>query len=158
MADGKTVGKNIKAMSVNLEVNGMTYAKELSKAALSELINATPVDTSAALSNWQVGINNRPRNQIPAYVIGKRGSTRAASAAATRAAGYSKINLAKLGNWIYIRSTSPYMGKLNAGYSPQADPGFVKEAVRQAQLRVRKRKRKFLNKPRSYIYGGADGD
>lgn len=158
MATPKQVASNIKAMSVNVKFNGMTYAKEISKAAISELVKATPVDTSAALSNWQAGINTRPTQELPAYVVGKKGSTRAASAKATRAANYSKIDLAKLGDWIYVRSTSPYMGKLNNGYSPQASPGFVRQAVRDAIARVGARKRSFLHKPRVYSYGDADGD
>jgi hypothetical protein len=89
----------------------------------------TPVDTSQALSNWQVGLNSPVDDRIPPLVPGQKGSTQAASSTAALAIAEQTLLLKKAGETIYISNALPYIRRLNdEGYSPQSDH-FVERAV-----------------------------
>lgn len=111
-------------------------------AILKHLVNVTPVDTSQALSNWQVGINAPVNSEIPPYVAGKRGSTQTASAAKALSVGISALADKKAGETIYISNNLPYIEKLNAGSSTQNPGGFVEAAAQLGRKTVEKHRKK----------------
>lgn len=95
---------------------------------LEDLVNVTPVDTSKALSNWQVGIGARPQRDIPAYVFGMFGSTREASASQAILRGTTALKSKKPGQTIYISNLTPYIGDLDRGSSRQFAGNFKARA------------------------------
>lgn len=96
---------------------------------LDDLITVTPVDTSAAVSNWQVTVNAPVGNAIPAYVLGERGSTYAESAQVALEAGSSIIQNKQPGQALFITNAIDYIQDLNDGSSRQAPANFVERAV-----------------------------
>lgn len=76
-------------LAVSLERRVDELDKKASEAAvkialtvLGDLVYVTPVDTSQALSNWQVSVGATPSGSIPPYFPGEQGSTQKASAQA----------------------------------------------------------------------------
>jgi hypothetical protein len=100
-----------------------------SEAMLKELVNVTPVDTSAALSNWQVGVGSPPIVVTPAYVQGSRGSSKGASAARALDIGNALIATVKPGQPLFLSNSIAYIGDLNRGTSPQFGGGFIARAL-----------------------------
>ena len=71
-----------------LEKKAAAYEKKASKKAVDaalaivgDLLFETPVDTSRALSNWQVSLDAPINYSIQAYYMGDQGSTQVASVA-----------------------------------------------------------------------------
>lgn len=108
--------------------------KMVATDVLKELVYTTPVDTSKALSNWQVGIGSPVSNEIEAYAQGQRGSTAGTSSAEALAVGIARLSARKVGEPVYISNLADYIVDLNDGASGQAAPGFVERAVRLGQL------------------------
>lgn len=96
---------------------------------VGDLVFQTPVDSSQALSNWQVALNNPSDDKIPPYFPGEKGSTQRASASAALTSAKAVLAGKKPGDKIYISNTFPYINRLNEGYSGQAPSGFVERAV-----------------------------
>ena len=68
-------------------IRGVLFARrKLVVNLVVDLARNTPVDTSKALSNWEVGATSSKFSYGSAHVKGKRGSTREASIALTKAA------------------------------------------------------------------------
>ena len=91
--------------------------------ALKELGQVTPVDTTNARSNWQVGINVPPQGEVE---ITSQASMVAKGLAVIRA--YKDPRQGQL----IIVNNVPYIGILNAGSSTQAPAGFVDSALTRA--------------------------
>ena len=104
-------------------------AKRVALTIVGELAYKTPVDTSQALSNWDVTLNEPARGKHGPYVGGKQGSSYRASAAETVAAAKRALELKKPGAVIYITNNQPYINRLNSGYSAQAPAGFIEAAI-----------------------------
>lgn len=90
-------------------------------AVLKYLVNTTPVDTSQALSNWEVSTAGPVYhvNSLPPYVPGSGGSTKTASAQEALRVGMAIIATKKPGQKLYISNSVPYIEKLNTGHSKQ---------------------------------------
>lgn len=108
---------------------GNDAAKKAALTILGDLVYGTPVDTSKALSNWQVTLNAPAAGSIGPYHPGEHGSTYTASADAAFQAGKAVIEAKKPGQKLYISNNLPYIGVLNDGSSAQAPAGFVERAV-----------------------------
>lgn len=109
--------------------------QSVAKEVLRDLVESTPVDTSAALSNWQVGLGAPVGSVIDAYALGEKGSTQGLSSAEAIAVGATKIASHEAGQVIYISNNADYIEDLNNGRSPQqAQPGFVERAVERGRL------------------------
>lgn len=106
---------------------------------VGDLVYHTPVDTSQALSNWDVTVGAPADDPHGPYVAGKHGSTQRASAAAALAQAKDTLKNKKPGQSIFIANNLPYIRRLNDGYSAQVPAGFVERAV----LLGRKMKAKF---------------
>lgn len=112
--------------------------KQIARATLKNLIFATPVDTSQALSNWNVSLgtvtNLAPRGP---FVTGSRGSTQDISASQALSKGVGIINQSRPGERIFISNPVDYVVELNQGKSPQAAPGFIENAVQRGSIEGR---------------------
>lgn len=125
------------------------FKKKLNKATikiaviiLKDLVFVTPVDTSRALSNWQVRILQGATTEISPYSLGQRGSTKSASAVAALQTGQTILNIRSFGKEIYISNLLDYIADLNRGSSRQQPAGFVERAVligrvQASRIRVR---------------------
>lgn len=111
-----------------LEQGNSVRAVKIASAVLRDLVTVTPVDTSEALSNWQIGIGSRPATNIPPYAAGRFGSTRALSAGEAISEGEQKLRAKKPGQTIYISNVTPYIGELDRGSSAQFAGGFTARA------------------------------
>jgi len=98
-------------------------------AMLRNLVSVTPVDTSRALSNWQIGLGRPFMFNLPAYAPGSRGSTESQSADQTMKTAEYLLSFRKPGQTIYLSNNAPYIRKLNDGSSRQAAAGFIERAV-----------------------------
>ena len=89
----------------------------------------TPVDTSNALSNWQVSLDAPIENEIGPYSLGSKGSTRNESASSAINEAQSVLDNKQPGQIIYISNNAPYIQDLNDGSSAQSPGGFDESAV-----------------------------
>lgn len=146
MATLAQFSQNIRKRGSQIENAGTRFTKAVAKRALRALVNATPVDTGRARSNWRVGIGAPTRAEIEPYAEGKKlGISERANANAAIAAGLARINSVRgvsgrgLETAIYINNNTPYIGNLpngkglNDGYSKQAPPGFIEAALLEAR-------------------------
>lgn len=106
---------------------------------VGDLVYHTPVDTSQALSNWDVTVGAPADDPHGPYFAGKYGSTMQQSAAEALAVAKRTLKDKKPGQPIFIANNLPYIVPLNQGSSAQVPAGFVERAV----LLGRKMKDKF---------------
>lgn len=114
-------------------------AVETALAIVGDLAFKTPVDTSQAISSWEVTLNAPSANKHAPHFPGKSGSSYKASAAETIALAKTVLKNKKPGETIFITNNQPYIRKLNDGSSSQQPAGFVERAI----LLGRKIKSKF---------------
>lgn len=148
MATLAQFSQNIRKRGSQIENAGTRFTKAVAKRALRALVNATPVDTGRARSNWRVGIGASPTAVIEPYSPGKKlGIGERANANAAIATGLARINSVRgasgagggLQTAIYIANNTPYIGNLpngkglNDGYSPQASAGWIEEKLMEAR-------------------------
>ncbi len=107
-------------------------------AGLEHAVVITPVDTSEALSNWQVFLNNPAPDNIPPYFMGKKGSTRGASIKAAIGAGKAELAYKKPGQPVFLSNLAPHIGKLDQGSSSQFAGGFTPRIVLAIRLAIEK--------------------
>lgn len=129
MANLRDLAQRLNGMAKDASETANERAKLAARAILRELIEITPVYTTKALSNWQVGIGGPPSGPIGAYFPGILGYTTGESSAAALRVGNARINAKKPGEVLYISNATPYIGELNRGSSKQAPAGFVERAL-----------------------------
>lgn len=110
-----------------------TISNEILKGLTADLALAltiaTPVDTSTALSNWQVGIGNPVSDFIDAHNFGEKGSTRQASAEQTYALALAAADKGLPGQSYWLSNNTPYIIDLNNGRSDQAPARFIQWTI-----------------------------
>lgn len=123
--------------------------KEVSRVSISaalemldNLVMVTPVDTSNAISNWQISIGSPPSGEVVPYFPGHLGSTRRASAKAAYNVGSEHLNSKQPGQSIYLSNLAPYIVNLNNGSSRQHPGGFVENALVIGRLAIENSKLK----------------
>lgn len=110
----------------------------------NDLTQVTPVDTGAAISNWQVTLGDPATDVIEPYVPSQQGTYDkhdigdgqggAANATAAMEVAQAVVATALPGDTIYISNPVPYMQYLNEdGISKQAQPGFFERAILAAR-------------------------
>jgi hypothetical protein len=123
------LANSLEKRAAKLEDEASRLAVRTAETVLGDLVNVTPVDTSQALSNWQIGVGAPVDASIAPYFPGEKGSTQSSSAASALAEGQAALKLKKPGQPIYISNVLRYIGRLNEGSSSQAPAGFVERAV-----------------------------
>lgn len=119
------------------------HAVKTALTIVGDLVYHTPVDTSQALSNWDVTIGAPVSDPHGPYFAGKGGSTQRQSAAQALNVAKDTLKNKKPGETIFIANTLPYIRRLNDGYSQQVPAGFVERALllgrkMKAQFKLRK--------------------
>lgn len=109
----------------NLPVAVHEVVKNVTKVYLVTAADVTPVDTGAAISNWQIGINTSPSSVLPPHVPGKFRSSALENLNATIQAGTSIIDSSKPGDALHIVNNIEYITDLNDGSSSQAPTGMT---------------------------------
>lgn len=100
----------------------------IARAIHRQLLNDTPVDTSEAVSNWVVSLNEPATAHIDAYFEGDSGSTYLLSYAEAVRRAEVLFKAKKPGQPIFITNNAPYIIPLNEGSSDQAPAGFIEKA------------------------------
>ena len=112
------------ARAAALNSVGHELAKRKALAIISYLVRVTPVDTSRAMSNWQVALNTPVVAPRGAFFVGKKGSSYDASADTTMLFAQAVLQTKKPGDTIYISNVLPYIKYLDQGTSTQFPGGF----------------------------------
>ena len=132
------------AASKNVESVSSQIAQEAAVAIVTDLAFKTPVDTSQARSNWQVGLNAPMVSTIGPHFPGRKGSTGLSSAAETIAVGKMGMQGKRPGSSIFITNNLHYIADLNNGTSAQEPAGFVERAIVKGRLKVANTKLKVF--------------
>ena len=129
------MAKGLLDLAARLEKKKATIEKAASDLAAfvalsvtEELADVTPVDTSKAISNWQIGLGSPVVDEIEAHYFGSKGSTELISEDATVIAARMKLKSKKPGQIVYLSNTAKYIKDLDQGSSLQEPAGFVKRA------------------------------
>lgn len=142
MAGLDDFAKRMSRVSVEVEGGVERAMKDCAVAVTRSVINATPVDTGRARSNWTAELDQAFEKLFPAHVPGVKGSTATANAeiAIEKAkAVIEQFDIGKNGS-IHISNSLPYIGPLNDGHSKQAPADFVKLAAMDGLATVRNAK------------------
>lgn len=133
------LAKRFEALPTKVGEAAVALKREIVIAIVTDLAYKTPVDTSQALSNWDVSTGQPITAKHGPHVPGIAGSTQSTSAAETVAQAIAAAALFRTNETSYIANNQPYIRRLNDGYSAQAPAGFAQRAV----LIGRKMKSKF---------------
>lgn len=136
----KTLNSQLKRFDKDVKKRINNYKINLAKTILLYLVEATPVDTSTALSNWVVGLNKAKNRQIKAHSLGSQGSTQSVSASMAYSIGNAIIQRAKVGEIVYITNNVDYIKLLNMGYSSQAEQHYIQNCVQRAVEQLKRTK------------------
>lgn len=120
---------------------GSEAAIDVALVIVGSLAFDTPVDTSKAISSWQVALDTPVPTRRQAFFPGVKGSTYRASAQATLAAAKAELLTKKPGQPIYISNLEPYIRRLNAGSSSQSAGAFIELAVKRGRDNLHKKHR-----------------
>lgn len=130
-----------RAAELPTKVSGVAVSTAL--AVIDDLSKVTPVDTSQAVSNWQVSLGAKVGSKIPPHYPGESGSTKAPSSKQTREKARNVLQSKQPGVTIFISNVLPYIRRLNDGYSKQAPAGFVERSALIGRKHIKKAKLRF---------------
>lgn len=134
MADLKDLAKRAIAAKKQINLMANEMAKDKAVKVAARLILGTPVDTSAAESNWQVSVGFPKTKEIEPYFPGQDRSTAIQSALAAIEEAKRSVAKKKPGQLVYVVNNSEYIEYLNKGTSPQAPAGFI-ESLSSMEMR-----------------------
>lgn len=117
--------KSLEARAASLNKIGHEASIRKAKAIISYLIRVTPIDTTRALSNWQVTLNTPAMAPRGAFFVGTHGSTFDASADTLTYFADAVLADKKPGDTIYISNVLRYITYLDQGTSMQFPGGFA---------------------------------
>ena len=129
------LSQRILGLKANLERNANEIVKAAARAYVTEVIDASPVDTGRMVSSWKVGLNYSPRG-TRLFSAGVKGSTAEANRTAVKAAVLPTIDARVTGQTIYIANDTYYLKFVNGGEYER----FVKSALDRATSAARQRK------------------
>lgn len=136
MATLKDLAKRLNKVADMVEAAPSRVAAAFTFALVDELVDRTPVDTSKALSNWLVSLNDPVLVDMDAYYEGIHGSTASASKAEVLAFANTILGRKKPGQQLYLSNSAPYIRDLNNGTSKQAPAGFVQQTIRVTRAKL----------------------
>lgn len=139
MAGLDDFAKQISRIAVEVEGNVEKAMKDCAHAVARSVIEATPVDTGRARSNWLAGLDQPVDGTVDAHVAGAKGSTADANADAAIGAASDVIDAFDIEKnaEIHLTNNLPYIQPLNDGHSAQAPVNFVERAVIEGLATVR---------------------
>lgn len=139
MAGLDDFAKRISRLAVQVEGNVEAAVKDCAHAVARSVVEATPVDTGKARSNWLAGLDQPVEGAVEAHVAGAKGSTADANAEAAIGAAAEVIDAFDIEKnaEIHLANNLPYIRSLNDGHSKQAPANFVETAVLEGLATVR---------------------
>lgn len=145
--DLHSFGRRMKVRASKVPNNVNRVVRQLSIVIDRELVMATPVDTGRARSNWIVSLQapvTKEQQPYTPYAKGSKGggagASEGANAQAAMEQGASVIAKRQPGQAIHITNNVPYIRRLNDGHSAQAPANFVKRAILNGIVVLRKLK------------------
>jgi hypothetical protein len=100
------------------------------EVVLHDLVYRSPVDTSLSLSNWQVGIDVAITSERSAFYEGVKGSTRGASAEATKSDARDKLEARPVNNRsVHLTNNIDYTADLNEFGTKNVPPGWIQISI-----------------------------
>ena len=121
------LAKRLAELATIVDKNGPKIVRKTVLSIGPVLVYSTPLDTSRARLNWQPAIGSLPSGVLFAYPdkppspdYGERTAVAAINAVANSYAG---------GSYIAIVNNTPYIQKLNEGWSSQAPAAFVEQSI-----------------------------
>ena len=126
MATLLDLAAQMRALNTKITGGSSGVQKAVALAVVDYLIDNTPVDTGAAVSNYHIGAGTGP--QAP-YAPGEKGSTAEANRAAAKAAAHAAIAAAPDGSPIVISNPVEYVAYLNDGTTEHPPQLFVERAI-----------------------------
>lgn len=143
MANLVNLADKMEKLAKQIDNAASNCAIDTARFIINNLAYQTPVDTTQAVSNWQLGLGSAKTNFIPPHFLGMFGQTHHASAQKTLALAEEEFKKKKPGQAIHITNNAPYIQALNNGSSKQAPAGFVEKAVLLASYKVSKMNLRF---------------
>ncbi len=139
MAGLDDMAKRLDRIAVRVEGNVERAMKDCAQVVLRSVVEATPVDTGKARSNWTPELDRAFEGLFPARVPGIKGSTGDANSVATIEAGAPVIETFDIhtNREIHITNNVGHIQSLNDGHSQQAPADFVRIAVLEGLATVR---------------------
>lgn len=138
------LAKRMERYRKQLPAEVLRIKKEVADKVATDLIIVTPVDTSEALSNWQVANNGPASFPLPAIYPGQRGDTESASTAEAIAHARRVLLETKAQDKLFVSNVVEHIVPLNNGSSTQAPAGFVERAVLLGRIVVREARIKLV--------------
>lgn len=129
MATLSDLASKMRSMAAAVPIEANKLKQEIATTIAVDLVSATPVDTSKAVSNWQGSVGSPITAVRAPYASGQKGSTRSESGAAALEQMRKAIGEATPGVSIFLSNNVPYIGRLNDGHSAQIPAGFIERAV-----------------------------
>ena len=130
-----SLAQTMQRYAQNIQRNSVEIQKDVAMHVLAEVVDATPIDTGRAMSNWLVNSGDAASYSLPeAHDIGVRGSTRSANLQQTISDGDREI-ASHVGGELHITNNLRYIRDLNNGKSSQAPAHFVEAAALSAAKR-----------------------
>lgn len=129
MRDMLALARWCDALPDRIDQSASDLAVKVADTINRDLIAHTPVDITAAVSNWQISISAPVLFELPAIYPGVRGSTAPQSRQAAVEYGVRVLKTKKPGETIYLSNLTPYIIDLNNGTSKQEPPGFFERGI-----------------------------
>lgn len=134
------LARNLDRYADDLPAIASDVAVKAAKTIVADLVYYTRVDTSQALSNWQIGLGEANHNVIPPRSPGHAGSTQVQSAEATKQAADRVLANKKPGIATYISNAVPHIKYLDEGTAHISPQHFAARSVIIGRNVVRKYK------------------
>ena len=132
MADFRIFIRNMRRRANQVEEGVEKVVKAAALEVDAAVVQATPVDTGRARSNWIVRLNSPATGEVGEGSI-DRGGQSAITQGISAIGGYS----IRRDRSINISNNVSYIGDLNNGSSAQAPANFVGQAVQNGATAVR---------------------
>ena len=117
-------------IALNLAEQLHELRKDIVLERTSQLVDATPIDTSYARANWIAAVGDGPSG--PIGTTDNPSAAQAAQQAGIAAVMTSRDPEAEMG----VTNHVDYLEHLNKGSSPQAEANFVEHAIERADAIV----------------------
>lgn len=119
----------MRTYSSRIEKNAERLSRRVASNVVKAVVEATPVDTGRARSNWVVSFGSPRLDTRPPHAPGRfLGRSERANWAAAVAAAENVLKF-RSSKDIWISNNLHYIGLLNNGYSRQSPANFVSKGV-----------------------------
>ncbi len=119
-----------------VKVGSQMLMKEVAAAGHKAIVEATPVDTSLAVSNWQVTLGSPAFGVIKPVTASSKGSGEAQAKSLTKAKGIKVLHGYQKGS-IFITNKVPYIGYIENGSRTIRPHGMVAKGLQAMRVRVK---------------------